>query len=68
MFRDKEIVSDEGSWYTQLGRLKRAFSELTDADLNYNQSQKDEMVSALCILLGVKSDIILNIMLRKPNA
>jgi len=52
------------SWYTQIGRLKRIYGSLTNADLNYSENQKDEMLEALGKKLGVKERDILDVMYR----
>jgi len=52
------------SWYTQIGRLKRAYTSLTNADLNYEESQVTEMVTALEDKLGVSEKDIRDVMAK----
>lgn len=54
---------ETGSWYTQIGRLKRTYSSLTNADLNYEERHKQEMVKALSGKLGIAEKGILEVMI-----
>jgi hypothetical protein len=47
-----ETVSHESNWLTQKNKLKAAFPSLTDADLNYDQTKKNEMFKKLQAKLG----------------
>jgi len=55
---------DIGSWYTQIGRLKRAYTSLANSDLNYEEGQKGMLVAALVIKLSVPEKDILDVMSR----
>ena len=60
-------VKDEkptDSWYIQIGRLKRVYPQLTNKDLNYNESQKDNMLESLGKLLEIDEREILDVMYR----
>lgn len=52
------------SWYTLIGRLKRTYADLTNADLNYSEGQKDLMLESLGKKLKLKESEILNVMYR----
>ena len=40
------------NWTEQKGKLKAKFSNLTDADLNYEESKKEEMIGKIQSKLG----------------
>jgi uncharacterized protein YjbJ (UPF0337 family) len=42
----------KGNWSEQKSKLKEKFSNLTDADLRYEDGKKDEMLSNLQVKLG----------------
>ena len=42
----------KGNWNEQKGKLKQAFSELTDDDLMFAEGKKDEMFGKLQKKLG----------------
>lgn len=42
----------KGNWNVQKGKLKQAFSTLTDDDLLFAEGKKDEMMGKLQIKLG----------------
>ncbi len=42
----------KGNWNEQKGKLKKAFAELTDDDLMYEEGKKDEMFGNLQKKLG----------------
>jgi hypothetical protein len=52
------------SWYTLIGRLKRAYTDLTNEDLNFSEGQKDLMLESLGKKLKLKESEILNVMYR----
>ena len=56
--------SETASWYTQIGRLKRKYPILTNADLNYIEGEKSLLVEALCAKLGVPEIELLEVMVR----
>lgn len=61
------VVGNEGSWYTQIGRLKRTYSSLTNMDLNFTESQKDRLIETLSIKLGVSEDSIKEVMSKRGS-
>jgi len=42
----------KGNWTEQKGKLKAKFSNLTDADLHYEDGKKDEMLAKIQTKLG----------------
>ncbi len=42
----------KGNWLEQRGKLKEKFSVLTDDDLLYDQSKKEEMLGKVQVKLG----------------
>lgn len=53
---------DSVSWYTKIGRLKRAYESLTDLDLNYTQGQKESMIEAFMAKLSISKKEIVAVM------
>ena len=51
----------KGNWTEQKGKLKAKFSTLTDADLQYEEGKKDEMMNKLQIKLGKTKDELTSI-------
>ena len=61
----KFLINEKAvSWNLQVGRLKRAYATLTDADLNYTEARKSEMVSSVSQKLGVTERSIMEIMMK----
>jgi uncharacterized protein YjbJ (UPF0337 family) len=50
------ITPVKGNWSEQKTKLKAQFTTLTDADLNYADGKKDEMMNNLQIKLGKTKD------------
>ena len=46
------IIELKGSWNEQKGKLKQKFATLTDNDLLFADSKKDEMLGKLQVKLG----------------
>lgn len=46
----------KGNWNEQKARLKKKFAVLTDNDLMYEESRKEEMMAKLQIKLGKTKD------------
>jgi uncharacterized protein YjbJ (UPF0337 family) len=46
----------KGNWNEQKARLKQKFAVLTDNDLMYEESRKEEMLAKLQIKLGKTKD------------
>lgn len=59
-------IQNEGyediSWYTKIGRLRRAYAELAPADLNYEQKHRGRMIEALMSKLNVTKKEIDSVM------
>ncbi len=53
---------DIGTFYTQIGRLKRMYPTLTNDDLNYEEKQKGSLVQDLSKKLGVSENEIKGVM------
>lgn len=67
-YRHKDESNTIGTWNQQIGRLKRAFGSLTNADLNYEESRKSDLVAALEVKLGVTQKVILDTMARAKSS
>lgn len=50
-----------GNWEEQKGKLKQKFAALTENDLLFTESKKEEMIGKLQIKLGKTKDEILKI-------
>lgn len=50
------------SWVDQKANLRARFTVLRDEDLNYNESEKGEMLTRLQAKLGLKEERLLSIM------
>ncbi len=46
----------KGSWNEVKGRLKKAYGDLTDDDVTYNEGQEDELLGRLQRRLGKTKD------------
>ena len=44
------------NWETQKAKLKTTFPKLTEEDLNFNETQKDEMLRKLEVKLAVTTE------------
>lgn len=53
MLSEKELATYKPSWETQKARIKLKFPQLTNIDVNFPESQKDEMLRQLGERLGV---------------
>lgn len=53
---------DIGTFYTQIGRLKRMYPILTNADVNYEENRKSLLVQNLSKKLGVSENEIKGVM------
>ena len=52
----KKIVTDSKStWENKKAKLKTRFPKLTEADLNFDETQKNEMFGKLEFKLGITS-------------
>jgi uncharacterized protein YjbJ (UPF0337 family) len=51
----------KGNWHEQKGKLKKAYAELTDNDLMYEEGKKEEMMGKLQIKLGKTKEEITKI-------
>ena len=61
----KFLVNEKAiSWNLQVGRLKRVHSSLTDADLNFTEARKTDLVSSVSKKLGVTERSIMEIMMK----
>ncbi len=63
-YSKREVPKNAGSWYVQIGRLKRVYPTLTANSLNFEQGQRQDMVESLSALLGVSNDDILDVMYK----
>jgi hypothetical protein len=63
-YSKREVPANAGNWYVQIGRLKRIYPALTSKDLNFEPSQRQDMVESLSAALGVTNDDILDVMYR----
>tara|TARA_B110000046_G_scaffold168874_1_gene187578 strand:+ start:290 stop:505 length:216 start_codon:yes stop_codon:yes gene_type:complete len=54
--------ADIGSFYTQIGRLKRLYTSLTNVDLNYEERRKGEFIKNLVKKLVVSEKEIKGVM------
>ena len=50
------VAPTKGNWTEQIAKLKEKFSTLTDADLQYENGKKDEMMDKIQIKLGKTKD------------
>ncbi len=50
------VAPIKGNWTEQKAKLKEKFSTLTDADLQYENGKKDEMMDKIQIKLGKTKD------------
>lgn len=48
-------LSLKGNWNVIKGKLKKAYSELTDDDLKYTEGQEDELVGRIQKRVGATS-------------
>lgn len=48
----KNKIEMDGSWIETKGKLKQKFAILTDSDMLFQESKKDEMLGRLQIRLG----------------
>jgi uncharacterized protein YjbJ (UPF0337 family) len=46
----------KGTWHEQKGKLKKAFAELTDNDLMFEEGKKEEMLGKIQLKLGKTKD------------
>lgn len=51
MINKKSNVDEKAAWKTQKENLRTKFSNVTDEDLNYDQSKKQEMLGKLATKL-----------------
>ncbi|MDB4105712.1 hypothetical protein N9545_09320 [Salibacteraceae bacterium] len=61
-YSKKSEPADIGSFYTQIGRLKRLYTSLTNDDLNYEERRKGELIQNLAIKLSVSEKEIKGVM------
>jgi hypothetical protein len=54
-------INITGTWPNQKAILKEKFKRLTDADLDFDESRKNEMLSRLALKLGMTTREILRI-------
>ena len=52
----------KGKWNEQIAKLKKKFAVLTDNDLMYDESQKDEMLGKLQTKLGKTKEELRKVM------
>jgi hypothetical protein len=52
MLAPKEAAAVKSRWEAQKAKLKAKFEKLTDADLNFDASQKNEMLTKLQLKTG----------------
>ncbi len=52
----------KGTWNEQIAKLKKKFAVLTDNDLMYDESQKDEMLGKLQTKLGKTKEELRKVM------
>lgn len=50
--QNKKPVETTANWSEQKSKLKSKFTQLTDADLNFEPGKKDEMLSKVQTKLG----------------
>ncbi|HOZ69978.1 MAG TPA: general stress protein CsbD [Chitinophagaceae bacterium] len=53
---DGTSLAEAGSWEDMKNKLKAKFSWLTDADLQYTEGKKEEMMNRLQIKIGKTKD------------
>ncbi|WP_035671980.1 general stress protein CsbD [Flavobacterium sp. 83] len=56
-----DSIELEGNWEEQKGKLKQKFAALTDNDLLFKESMKDEMIRKLQIKLGKTKEELLTV-------
>jgi hypothetical protein len=49
----KVVKSPKSKWEAQKAKLKSTFSKLTEADLNFDETQQDEMLGKLELKLAM---------------
>jgi hypothetical protein len=62
MLNDQESKSLPKTWVDQKANLRKKFTVLRDHDLNYEESEKTEMISKLQAKLGLSDERLLSIM------
>lgn len=54
-------------WEKQKARLKEKFKKLTDADLDYEENRRNEMLGKLALKLGMSTREILNLIKQQGS-
>jgi hypothetical protein len=62
MIDTKRNTDEKLKWKAQKAKLKLAFPKLTDGELNYDYSKKQEMLTKLAVKLGQTTGELLGIM------
>jgi hypothetical protein len=62
MIDTKRNTDERAKWKAQKAKLKLTFPKLTDGELNYGESKKQEMLVKLAVKLGKTTQELLAVM------
>jgi hypothetical protein len=65
MINTKRNTDEKTNWKTQKTNLRTAFPSLTDEDLNYDFSKKNEMLEKLATKLGKTPPELLTVLEKR---